>query len=76
MKRTFNPSKVSKAMLVACKMPALRHKTDKAFDISKSEVVDWLSAQPEIRQALFDRYHDSGCILFDPDSKTWKGKDS
>jgi hypothetical protein len=65
MKRNFNPAKASRALKRAAQMPPLRHKLpEQDFDILKSEVVRWLSEQPEIAQALFDWCHDKGAIVF------------
>ncbi len=58
-------------------MPPLRHQLqDEEFDESKSEVINWLSQQPEIRRAMFDYYRTTQAIMFDKDSGTWKGRDS
>jgi hypothetical protein len=74
MKRTFNPEKASKATLIAASMPRLKHKIDDAdFDIDQSEVVNWLVRQPEIRQSMFNHFKDLGAIIFDGESRTWRG---
>lgn len=40
-------------------MPPLRHKLpNDEFDIMKSEVVEWMVRQPEIRQWLYDKVID------------------
>ena len=65
------------------KMPELRHKIPgEPFDIMKSEVVDWMAQQPEIRQWLFDKVADktagkgnSILITYNPERKTWQGVD-
>ena len=65
------------------KMPRLRHKiSGEPFDIMKSEVVDWIVQQPEIRQWLFDKVADKTAgkndlmlITYDPISGTWQGAD-
>lgn len=41
---------------VVRKMPPLYHKMpDEDFDINKSEVVEWLMKQPEIKQFIFEK---------------------
>ena len=68
--------KYSKAFHKVCLMPKnLAHWPDRSqpFDPSKSEVVAWLVAQPEIQNYLFDKCHNSGAICFDSESQTWRG---
>ena len=64
---------------VAQQMPPLVHnvsrKFGEPFDIMRSEVVDWLICQPEVRNALFDIVRESGYIKFDPISRRWYGKE-
>lgn len=57
-------------------MPPLRHSVPgEPFDIRKSEVVQWLVRQPEILQYIFDRAHDTGSIVYDPETERWCGAD-
>ena len=68
----------NKHLEVAKKMPPLHHKLPgEEFDITKSEVVKWLVAQPEIMQFLMDRVANraeaSRLIKYDPDAGTWQG---
>ena len=61
-------------------MPELRHSVgDGDFDITKSEVVQWLIRQPSVLQYLFDtvRQKDSvePLIIYNPDRSTWRGTD-
>lgn len=64
----------------AKKMPPLKHKIDgQDFDPRKSEVLKWLTQQPDILNYLFDavrgnQYRESP-IVYDPDKGTWKGVD-
>lgn len=55
--------------------PLLEHWPDRnqPFDISNSQAVSWLIAQPEIQQYIFDKFRYSHAILFDPQSQTWLG---
>ena len=58
-------------------MPTLRHRLDgEPFDIDRSEVIDWLCEQPEIRQYVFDKARSAGAIVYDAESGTWSGADS
>lgn len=82
MKKSFkrkarkSPAKESRATLTAANMPAgLRHTiAGQEFSVHESEVVKWLTGQPEILQALFDHYRGLGAIVFDSESGTWRGK--
>lgn len=63
-------------------MPPLRHRTgDGEFDIMKSEVVDWMVNQPEVRQWLYDKVTDKTggrkavYICYNQQSSTWQGVD-
>ena len=67
---TGNPSK---ALLAAAQMPPLQHKIEEPFDIRNSQVLNWLLGQREILQAAFDYYRTQGAIIFDQETKTWKG---
>jgi hypothetical protein len=53
------------------KMPSLKHKPNELFDITKSQVVNWLIDQPEVRQDIYDQYR--RFMVFDPETKTWRG---
>ena len=66
----------SKRMEIAKQMPPLRHSfPDQAFDWMDSEVCRWLVHQPEIRKLVFDTVKDRGYIVFDSDTRTWRGID-
>ena len=67
-------------------MPPLRHKfPDEPFDIMNSEVVNWIVAQPEIRQWIFDKVANkkgvvsagnTDClIVYNPETGKWQGVD-
>lgn len=62
------------------KMPELWHKiSDGEFDITKSEVVDWLINQPDILQYIFNRVANNGSktlIVYNPERGSWKGVDN
>jgi hypothetical protein len=60
-------------------MPPLRHSLPgEAFDIDRSEVVEWLCRCPQIRQYVFDVARDprSGpAIVYDAETGSWRGVD-
>ena len=56
-------------------MPALYHVLPgHPFCLAKSEVVNWLCEQPEIRDALFNFYRSRGAIVFE--NACWRGADN
>lgn len=60
---------------IASKMPKLLHWPDRTepFSYEKSEVCEWLLSHPEAMMAIFDKARNSGAIIFDPETETWKG---
>jgi len=56
-------------------MPPLSHWPDDGhgFDIMRSDVVDWMCNQKELRQALFNFVKNSGVITYDLESRCWRG---
>ena len=67
----FKKSNLFKAMT---KMPPLRHAIPRRlFSLEKSEVVKWLISIPAAQIYLFNRAKDSGAIVYDPDTGTWRG---
>lgn len=71
--------KPSRKLDCARMMPELWHDLgDDEFDITKSEVVDWLISQPDILQYIFTRVANNGSkplIVYDPKRGSWKGVD-
>jgi hypothetical protein len=62
----------NQALRAAAKMPLLSHvKRGERFDISKSEVVQWLMAQPEVQQETFNWIKRQGAIVFEDGQ--WRG---
>ncbi len=61
----------------AKKMPPLYHsvpaKDPEDFDIMESEAAEWLCNIPEVRQKIFDMANRKGLIIYDPDTRKWKG---
>jgi hypothetical protein len=69
MRPKFNPNQATPALKRAAQMPRLFHTLpDEEFDPAKSEVLEWLANQPEIRQvmrqAMFDLCRNRGAIVF------------
>jgi hypothetical protein len=63
--RQFNPDNASRALKRAAQMPKLFHTLPReGFDLAKSQVVNWLCEQPEIRQAVFEWCNHTGAIVF------------
>jgi hypothetical protein len=64
----------SEAFAAACRMPpGLKLYPADRFDSSKSEVVAWLIAQPEIQQWVFEQFQISGALVYDWVRGTWGG---
>ena len=59
----------------AKKMPPLKHKFGKEFDVNNSDVITWLINQPKIKQKIFDMANQHGVIVFNPETRTWQGCD-
>lgn len=64
------------------KMPPLRHKSvDGKYDVMKSEVIDWIVRQPDVRQWLYDKVVDKTggknpeFIYYNADKQMWQGVD-
>jgi hypothetical protein len=65
----------TKAMKVAFRMPKLVHGNGPPFDIRNSECVRWMMKQPVILNAMFDYFVNRKCIVYNPVSKTWVGRE-
>ncbi len=61
-------------LAVTSRMPPLRHATTTPFDIMASPLVDWLVAQPEIRQWVFDRVRTGGGLIYNPETGKWTAR--
>lgn len=59
-------------------MPPLTHWRDrtKPWDPDQSDVLAWLISQPDIANAIFQQFQQSGAIVFDPITETWSGRDN
>jgi hypothetical protein len=61
-------------MEVASRMPPLRHfRRGEPFDIMHSNVAQWLSDQPELRQELFNWCKHRGIVTYDLETHLWRG---
>lgn len=68
------PRKKSKQLNVAKQMPRLRHRIPgEEYDNKKSEVINWIVSQPEIRQWLFDKLKSYGYIAYLKEPGQWVG---
>lgn len=66
----------SKKLLVARNMPPLYHTIPKqSFDITQSEVLKWLVAQPEILNYIWDNIKNSNDVYYDSNTGKWQGID-
>ena len=54
-------------------MPPLSHNPTGEFSWDKSEVVQWLFAQPGLRQRVFDLARYAGVIRYDRETGRWVG---
>ena len=55
-------------------MPPLRHfRRGEPFDIMRSEAVDWLVSQPEVRQQVWNWAKKNNAIVLDLESGCWHG---
>lgn len=64
-------------LMSAKEMPPLPHsKSGISFSVFESEVVRWLTEQPEILQYLFDKVRSRGYIVYDSETKMWRGTNS
>jgi hypothetical protein len=59
----------------AVTMPPLHHTVGATFDMEKSEVINWILAQPGIKQYLLDKLTHPGYIVYDKATGTWAGRD-
>ena len=61
---------------VAKKMPPLYHTLPgQEFDVSKSQVFEWIKNQPEFLEYIRDTLRQAGCITYNPDTGEWTGID-
>ena len=73
----MSKNKVSKLLDVAKRMPPLYHTLPgEEFEVSKSEVIQWLIRQPDILSYISNRVRgDSKLIVYDRETGKWQGVD-
>lgn len=68
--------KKPKLLEVGKSMPRLYHKIpNEDFDYDKSQVLKWISNQPELLNYLKYKLYNLGYIEYDKTTGTWKGID-
>lgn len=66
--------KRSKRLEVAKKMPRLYHTIPgEGYDPEKSEVVKWISEQPQLQAWVLDQLKSDGYVEYDPETGLWSG---
>ena len=70
-----NMRQIPQTLKVVLNMPALSHWPDREqpFDISQSQVTQWLIQQPDCLSWLFESVRWRGLIVFNEESKLWEG---
>lgn len=67
---------ISKKLMTLKKMPPLHHTLPgEEFDIKKSAVIRWAMQDRDVLNYLWDQLKQSGLIVYDQGSGTWKGID-
>jgi hypothetical protein len=67
----------SKLLAVARQMPALQHTIQgRPFRLEESPALNWLLAQPDLRNWLFRQLVAKKLIAFDAATQTWRGADA
>lgn len=68
----------SKAHRLARAMPSglIHKKPGEDYSIERSEVIRWLVSQPQLQAYLFERMSTTGAIVFDAETRTWRGSDT
>lgn len=66
----------SKRLSVGRKMPPSYHKMPNGnYDVHKSECVEWLIKQTDIKHFIWDQFKQSKDIEYDPETGLWSGVD-
>ncbi len=66
----------SKKLSVARNMPPMYHTLPgHNFDITQSEAIKWLTAQPEILNYIWDNIKNSDDVCYDAATGKWRGVD-
>lgn len=73
----FRKRKKSKLLDVVKKMPPLYHTLPgRQYDAMKSQVLEWLCGQPEVREWLWNHLKSSDYVSYDPSTRLWSGADN
>jgi hypothetical protein len=69
----------ARAFAAASKCPALAHWVGREhgapFDHAQSQVLDYLTGDPDIRLWLFRAFYRSGAIVYDAGAGKWRGRE-
>lgn len=66
--------KKSKLLEVGKEMPMLYHLfPDEEYDPTQSQVLRWISEQPELMEWIFKQLKSTGYIVYDPQWEAWRG---
>lgn len=69
-------SKRSKILDIAKKMPPKKHSvSERSFDITHSEVLQWMLQNRETWEYIWNNIKQSGSIVYDEKSGMWVGVD-
>jgi hypothetical protein len=71
-----NKSKHSLKFEAISEMPPLHHKLPgQEFDWSKSEVMNWIVSQPQVRDYIYCKAANAGLIEYNNATGKWTGRD-
>ena len=66
--------KKSKLLEVGKEMPLLYHSLpDEEYNPTQSQVLEWISKQPELMEWIFRQLKSTGYIIYDPQWAAWRG---
>lgn len=66
--------KKSKLLEVGKEMPLLYHSfPDEPYDPKQSQVLRWISEQPELMEWIFRQLKSAGYVIYDPQWQAWRG---
>ena len=66
--------KKSKLLEVGKEMPLLYHRfPDEEYDPTQSQVLEWISKQPELMEWIFAQLKSTGYIVYDSQWQAWRG---
>lgn len=72
----FKKRKKSKLLDIGKNMPRLYHTLpNEEFDYDKSQVLKWISNQPDFLRYIFNKLSNIGYVEYDKVTGTWKGID-